>query len=164
MHGKIVVLRCDRNEPKAKRVRDRLDGHAPVGALLRDRSRHGIMRARLVPVAGWPRAFEQNVDQAQYLARLVEKAPELELVAPVPLNVVCFRYAPAGSSEAQRNEWNREILMRLQERGIAAPSSTVLGGRFAIRAAIVNHRSTRRDFEILVDAVVEIGAEVRAGR
>ena len=108
--------------------------------------------------------MEQNVDQAQYLARLVEKAPELELVAPVPLNVVCFRYAPAGSSEAQRNEWNREILMRLQERGIAAPSSTVLGGRFAIRAAIVNHRSTRRDFEILVDAVVEIGAEVRAGR
>lgn len=108
--------------------------------------------------------IDQNVDQAQYLARLVEKAPELELVAPAPLNVVCFRYAPAGSSEAQRNEWNREILMRIQERGIAAPSSTVLGGKFAIRAAIVNHRSTRRDFEILVDAVVEIGAEVRAGR
>jgi glutamate/tyrosine decarboxylase-like PLP-dependent enzyme len=108
--------------------------------------------------------IDQNVDQAQYLAHLVEKAPELELVAPAPLNVVCFRYAPAGSSEAQRNEWNREILMRIQERGIAAPSSTVLGGKFAIRAAIVNHRSTRRDFEILVDAVVEIGAEVRAGR
>jgi glutamate/tyrosine decarboxylase-like PLP-dependent enzyme len=108
--------------------------------------------------------IEQNVDQAQYLARLVEKAPELELVAPVPLNVVCFRYAPTGSSEAQRNEWNREILMRIQERGIAAPSSTVLGGRFAIRAAIVNHRSTRRDFEVLVDAVVEIGEEVRKGR
>lgn len=107
--------------------------------------------------------IEQNVDQARYLANLVEKMPELELVAPVPLNVVCLRYAPAGSSEADRNAWNREILMRIQERGIAAPSSTVLGGKFAIRAAIVNHRSTRQDFDALVAAVAEIGAEVRGG-
>ena len=83
--------------------------------------------------------------------------------SPVPLNVVCFRYAPAGTSEADRNAWNREILMRLQERGIAAPSSTVLGGRFAIRAAIVNHRSRRGDFEALVEAVRRIAKELRNG-
>jgi len=58
---------------------------------------------------------------------------------------------------------NREILMRLQEQGIAAPSSTVLDGRFAIRAAITNHRSTRADFDMLVRAVLEIGREVARG-
>ena len=102
---------------------------------------------------------EQNVDQARYLASLIEGHPELELAAPVPLNVVCFRYVTPGS-DADGDAVNREILMRLQERGIAAPSSTVLGGRFAIRAAITNHRSTRADFDALADAVLAIGGEI----
>jgi hypothetical protein len=58
---------------------------------------------------------------------------------------------------------NREVLMRIQERGIAAPSSTILDGRFAIRVAITNHRSTRRDFDMLVDAALRIGREVVRG-
>ena len=79
----------------------------------------------------------------------------------MPLNVVCFRYAPPGVSGEAKDALNREILMRLQERGIAAPSSTVLRGRFAIRAAITNHRSTRADFDLLVASVLEIGREIR---
>lgn len=104
--------------------------------------------------------IEQNIAQAQYLASLIEREPELELAAPVPLNVVCFRFAPPGVDAASSDAANREILMRLQERGIAAPSSTVLGGRFAIRAAITNHRSTRADFDVLVREVVAIGREL----
>ena len=102
---------------------------------------------------------EQNVDQARYLASLIEGHPELELAAPVPLNVVCFRYVTPGS-DADGDAVNREILVRLQERGIAAPSSTVLGGQFAIRASITNHRSTRADFDALVAAVLAIGREI----
>jgi len=105
--------------------------------------------------------IEQNVDQAQYLAGLIDGEPELELAAPVPLNVVCFRYAPAGISTDEKDALNREVLMRLQERGIAAPSSTVLDGCFAIRAAITNHRSTRADFDVLVRAVLDLGREAR---
>ena len=104
--------------------------------------------------------IEQNVDQARYLASLVEQHPELELAAPVPLNVVCFRYKPTDGSRTDGDAINREILMRIQEAGIAAPSSTVLDGRFAIRAAITNHRSTRPDFDALVEAVVEIGRQL----
>ena len=109
--------------------------------------------------------IEQNVDQAHYLASLIERHPELELAAPVPLNVVCFRYVPRDQTRADRdgNAVNREILMRLQEQGIAAPSSTVLDGRFAIRAAITNHRSTRADFDALVEAVAAIGREITGG-
>jgi glutamate/tyrosine decarboxylase-like PLP-dependent enzyme len=105
--------------------------------------------------------IEQNVAQAAYLASLIEQEPELELAAPVPLNVVCFRFAPPGVTGEAKDALNREILMRLQERGIAAPSSTVLGGRFAIRAAITNHRSTREDFDVLVTSVLEIGRALR---
>lgn len=107
------------------------------------------------------RVIEQNVRQARYLAARVEAHPELELLAPVPLNVVCFRYAPAGVPDETLDHVNAEVLLRLQERGIAVPSSTVLRGRFAIRAANVNHRSRREDFDALVEGVAALGAEVR---
>jgi glutamate/tyrosine decarboxylase-like PLP-dependent enzyme len=97
---------------------------------------------------------EQNVEQAQYLASLIERSQRLELAAEVPLNIVCFRYA--GADDVQ----NREILMRLQESGVAVPSGTVLDGRFAIRVAISNHRSRREDFDLLVRTVEEIGRMV----
>jgi len=103
---------------------------------------------------------EQNVMQARYLADLIEKEPELELAAPVPLNIVCFRYVGSGKSAMDGNALNREVLMRMQERGIAAPSSTILDGKFAIRAAITNHRSTRADFDLLVKSALEIGREI----
>ncbi len=104
--------------------------------------------------------IEQNVEQAQYLGALVEAHAALELLAPIPLNVVCFRYAPAGVPLAALDGINREILQRVQEAGIAVPSGTVIHGQFAIRAAIVNHRSRREDFDVLVDAVTRIGGEV----
>jgi glutamate/tyrosine decarboxylase-like PLP-dependent enzyme len=99
-------------------------------------------------------AIEQNVEQARYLVSLVTACPELELAAEAPLNIVCFRYAGANDTE------NKEILMRLQEGGIAVPSGTVLDGRFAIRVAISNHRSRLRDFDLLVDTVKQIGRDV----
>jgi aromatic-L-amino-acid decarboxylase len=105
---------------------------------------------------------EQNVRQAQYLAELIEATRELELMAPVALNVVCFRYRHDGLSEMELNELNTEVLLRVQESGVAVPSSTTLQGRFVIRAAIVNHRSRREDFDLLVGAVVEAGRAVAA--
>jgi len=115
-------------------------------------------------LAKFARLIEQNVDQAAYLAGLVRRHPELELLAPVPLNIVCLRYrgqeSGVGDQGQELDEVNREILMRLQERGIAVPSATVLAGKFAIRVAITNHRSTRSDFDLLVSSVVELGREV----
>jgi aromatic-L-amino-acid decarboxylase len=65
-----------------------------------------------------------------------------------------------GRSDAELDAINQEILIRVQERGIAVPSSTVLGGRFALRVAITNHRSRLADFDLLVAAVLAAGAEV----
>jgi aromatic-L-amino-acid decarboxylase len=106
------------------------------------------------------RLVEQNVAQARHLAGRIEVSPVLELLMPVQLNVVCFRYAPSDLPEAERNAVNQEILLRLQEDGIAVPSGTPVRGRYAIRAAITNHRSRLEDFDALADAVERIGREV----
>ncbi|MFL5383175.1 MAG: pyridoxal phosphate-dependent decarboxylase family protein [Longimicrobiaceae bacterium] len=121
------------------------------------------MSLRAHGVRTYARLIEQNVAHALHLAALVEADPSLELLAPVALNVVCFRYAPEGASEARLDALNQEILLRLQERGIATPSGTTVRGRFAIRVANVNHRSRREDFELLARSVVELGRELLNG-
>jgi glutamate/tyrosine decarboxylase-like PLP-dependent enzyme len=108
------------------------------------------------------RLIDQNVAQATYLAGLVLDAPDLELLAPVALNVVCFRYQAAGRDEPWLNRLNEELLIRLQESGLALPSGTWVRGRYAIRCAITNHRSRRDDFVLLVEAVRRLGAELLA--
>ena len=105
-------------------------------------------------------AIQRNIDQARYLERLIGADPDLELLAPVGMNVVCFRYAPAGADPATLNRLNQDILIALQSQGIAVPSQTVLQGRFAIRVCITNHRSEDADFDMLVTAVKQIAAEV----
>jgi aromatic-L-amino-acid decarboxylase len=111
-------------------------------------------------VAKYARLIEQNVAQAGYLAELIAASPELELLAPVALNVVCFRLRPRGVAETELNALNKEVLLRVQESGVAVPSSTILDGKFALRAAITNHRSRREDFGVLVAAVRKIGKQV----
>jgi glutamate/tyrosine decarboxylase-like PLP-dependent enzyme len=103
------------------------------------------------------RLIDQNIDQAQHLADLIRAAPRLELVAPVPTNIVCFRYNPGRRDEASLNALNQELLIRLHEGGVAAPSYTTLGPRYCLRAAIANHRTTFEDLPLLVEAVTEIG-------
>ena len=106
------------------------------------------------------RLIAQNVEQARYLAALVDAHPELELLAPVTLNVVCFRYAVPGIRPDRLDEINREVLIRLQEEGIAVPSGTLVEGRYAIRVANVNHRSRREDFELLAESVARLGTAI----
>jgi len=102
----------------------------------------------------------RNVRQAAGLAARVAAASDLELLAPAPLNIVNFRYAPPGHPAEALDALNREILLRLQERGIAVPSGTTIRGRYAIRVAITNHRSTDADFSALIDGVRAIGTEL----
>jgi aromatic-L-amino-acid/L-tryptophan decarboxylase len=91
---------------------------------------------------------------AGYLEARILAEPRLELLAPVQLNIVCFRYRSADADEVNRN-----IVVDIQESGIAAPSTTVLDGQLAIRAAIVNHRSDTCDIDALISAVLAFGAQ-----
>lgn len=105
------------------------------------------------------RLIDQNVAQARYLAQLISDHPNLELLADVPLNIVCFRYVDADLENEELDELNKEIMIQLHERGLAVPSYTRLNGRFALRVAITNHRSRREDFDFLVAKCVEIARE-----
>jgi aromatic-L-amino-acid/L-tryptophan decarboxylase len=89
---------------------------------------------------------------ARYLEARVLADPRLELLAPAQLNIVCFRYRSPDADAL-----NAEIAADIHESGIAAPSTTTVGGRLAIRAAIVNHRTDRCDIDALIDAVVSFG-------
>jgi aromatic-L-amino-acid/L-tryptophan decarboxylase len=89
---------------------------------------------------------------ARHLALKVIATPELELLAPVQLNIVCFRYRHADADRL-----NASIVIDLQESGIVAPSTTKIGNHLAIRAAIVNHRTDTCDVEALVKAAVTFG-------
>ena len=110
------------------------------------------------------RLIAQNVAQIRHLAALVDAHPDLERLAPVPLNICCFRFAARGLAEPELNAVNQEILWRLQESGVAMPSHTMLNGKFAIRAANTNQRTQRADFDLLVATVVKIGHQVLAER
>ena len=105
------------------------------------------------------RMMQRNIEQAQYLGRLIEDSPELELAAPIGLDIVCFRYNPGNLNAPELDRLNRNILIQLQERGIAAPSYTTLEGKYCLRVAIANHRSRIEDFDLLADEVVKIGRE-----
>ena len=97
--------------------------------------------------------ISKNCAQARRLARLVAAHPDLTLLAPVASSVVCFRF---GNNDAI----NGEIVMQLQESGIAAPSITTLDGQAAIRVNITNHRTQDADLVVLVDEVVRVGAQL----
>ena len=91
---------------------------------------------------------------ARYLEERVLAEPQLEMLAPVQLNIACFRYRATDADRV-----NAEIVADIHESGIAAPSTTILGDRLAIRAAIVNHRTDTCDIDALVAAVLEFGAQ-----
>ena len=97
-------------------------------------------------------SMEANCALARRLAALIEAEPELELLAPVALNIVCFAYR-CPDQDAR----NAEIVCDLQEAGRVAPSITMVNGRTAIRAAIVNHRTEAADVDALMEGVLAFG-------
>jgi glutamate/tyrosine decarboxylase-like PLP-dependent enzyme len=111
-------------------------------------------------LARFGRMIARNVDQAHYLGRLVEQAPELELTGPIGLDIVCFRYNPGGFDTEALNRLNRNLLNKLQQGGVAAPSYTTLNGAYCLRVAISNHRSRFEDFDLMVEEVIGLGQKL----
>ena len=102
-------------------------------------------------------AIAANCRQAEHLATRVFEHPRLRLMAPVGLNIVCFRFWQADLLPEQLDRLNAEIVADLQESGEAAPSTARLQGGLAIRVNLTNHRTTLADLDRLVDAVVACG-------
>ncbi len=102
--------------------------------------------------------METSCELARYLGCRIESHPELELLAPVSLNIVCFRYRCSASVDTV----NAAIVIAIQESGIAAPSSTEINGNVAIRAAFFNHRTTQHEVDALLDATLYFGRKINS--
>jgi len=102
--------------------------------------------------------ISHSCDLAHYLEQRILDTPELELLAPVELNIVCFRFRAEASDDI-----NQQLVVALQESGKVAPSTTIIDGQFAIRAAIMNHRTTRADIDVLVDTTLSLGRALLIG-
>lgn len=128
-------------------------------------------RARALPVWATLRAYgragnraivDRHLDLAQHVARVVDEAPDLERLADVPLNIVCFRYRPEGVSESRLDELNARLGEAVLEDGRVFVGTTVYRGRVAFRPAIVNWRSSEKDVELLVEVIRELGRGMSA--
>jgi glutamate/tyrosine decarboxylase-like PLP-dependent enzyme len=100
---------------------------------------------------------ERCLDVAAHVAREVELADDLELLAPVPLNIVCFRYRPAGMPEDDLDELNLQVARAVLTDGRVYVGTTRWGGKVGFRPAFVNWRTTTSDADLLIDTVRELG-------
>ncbi len=99
------------------------------------------------------RVIAQNVEQARRFAERVLKIQNVVLCAPVALNIVCFRVASPALAPEQQDAFNKELLLRIQETGLAIPSGSKIADRYVLRIACSNHRSTWSDFEELAKGI-----------
>jgi glutamate/tyrosine decarboxylase-like PLP-dependent enzyme len=102
--------------------------------------------------------IEHNCNLAKYLEACLKKTRTFEICAPVTLNIVCFK-----PSRSDSDNLTKQIVIDLQDRGVAAPSTTTLNGKTVIRAAIVNHRTTEQDINEFVTALEESARRVLSG-
>lgn len=120
-------------------------------------------------------AIADDIAMAKYMAGRVEADPKFELLAPVQLSICCFRYVPpslgaglaAANNDAERddlnsqvNRLNERIMHRVQRGGRAYLSNAMLRGRFALRACIINFRTTQEDIDLTLDAVRDAAREI----
>jgi aromatic-L-amino-acid decarboxylase len=116
---------------------------------------------------GYARSIGQDIRLSRELFDLAGAHPELEAVTN-SLSITTFRYVPPGTDPAAPdqsalNALNDRILGALQQSGRAYVSNAVVGGRFLLRACIVNFRTTSTDLRMLSDAVVDIGRNLSRG-
>ena len=106
-------------------------------------------------------AIQKDLEHARRLGALIEQTPELELMAPVGLSAVCFRYVGKKSfSEVELNRVNLEILQRVIGRGVVYLSNATLRSKFCLRGCVVNHRTTDHDIDAVVREVLAAAKDV----
>ena len=103
-------------------------------------------------------AIRNDLAMAKHLAERIAAEPALDLLAPVQLSAVCFRYLPQVGEDSDKI--NQKILQSVNRRGKVFLSNASINGRFALRACIVNHRTTAEDVETVVSEVLDVGREV----
>jgi len=99
-------------------------------------------------------AIDANITVARHLAHIVSESADFELMAPAPLSIVCFRY------KAGDDDFNKRLMVEVQRDGDSYLSNATINGRFALRACIVNFRTTAADVERLLETIRRVAARI----
>jgi aromatic-L-amino-acid decarboxylase len=154
--------------PEEDRVRNFMDYGIQLGRRFRALKLWMVMRA--FGTQGLREHLRAHIALAESFQGWIEASPDFELLAPVPFSVVCFRYRPPAlpensETEAYLNRLNERLLESVNATGEVFLSHTQLNGRFTLRLAIGNLRTTeahvRRAWELLQQHAQKLDAEVR---
>jgi glutamate/tyrosine decarboxylase-like PLP-dependent enzyme len=119
---------------------------------------------RIHGAAAIRQAIDSNIAAARHLAALIEQSRDFELLAPVPMSIVCFRHRAAGGegdgASARQDAFNKRLMLEVQRDGDSYLSNALVGGRFALRACLVNYRTTPADVEQLLVAIRRVAARL----
>jgi glutamate/tyrosine decarboxylase-like PLP-dependent enzyme len=137
------------------------DPHPNFGFMAPESSRRARALAVWATLAAYGRSgyramVERHLALAQHLARRVDDTPELERLAEVPLNIVCFRVRPPGYPDEALDELNRDLGVALLRDGRVFAGTTTYDGKVAFRPAIVNWQTQSHDVDLLVDVLLEL--------
>ena len=105
--------------------------------------------------------MERSLDNAARLAAQVEESDDFELLAPVPLNVVCFRYQPPGVAETELDSLNERVAAAVLTDGRIYVGTTSWAGKIAFRPAFVNWRTTSADVDLILETLRDLGSRLR---
>jgi glutamate/tyrosine decarboxylase-like PLP-dependent enzyme len=114
--------------------------------------------------SGYRGIVERCLDLAAHVAREVELAGDMELLAPAPLNVVCFRYRPPNVADDALDELNLEIGRAALTDGRVYVGTTRWENTVGLRPAFVNWRTTRADADLLLETVRDLGRRLAQRR
>jgi len=143
------------------------DPRPTLGAIAPESSRRGRSFAVWATLAaygreGQRRIVEHCLDLAQYLAVLVDKSADMELMRNVGLNIVPFRYNPGGLSDAQLDELNQNLGAAVLADGRFLVGTSKLGKRTIFRPAFSNWRTRQQDVREFLEVVRELGQNLSA--
>lgn len=111
-------------------------------------------------LAAFRESIKKDLAQARRLADAIRAETKLELLAPVELSAVCFRFRGTINSEEELNRFNQALLKSIVTRGRIYLSNASLAGKFSLRACIVNHRTKNSDVDSIVPQVLEASREL----
>lgn len=98
----------------------------------------------------------RDIDKAARLVEMIEKDKKLELMAPAPLSIVCFRYFEEGLTVSELDRLNDRIIEKIEKDGRIFLTGTKIEGHTALRVCFINHRTTFDDVALIPQVVKEI--------
>lgn len=148
--------------PEQGEVRNLMDYGVALGRRFRSLKLWLVIRA--FGRRGLQARIRHHIHLAHHLAAWVDVEPDWERVAPVPLALVVFRYAPEGMAPEEADRVNRAIIEEVNAGGEAFVGPTELGGRVVIRLAVGNLKTREQDVARAWACLREAAERVRGGR